>query len=82
MIADNQIKWALKYAQSLDSKGYFSAEIVALLLEAFKYDLFPNTEPLFNEKDAQNIDEIFTLMPDTDVINRVKSEIAQLEVIS
>lgn len=80
MLTDNQIKWALKYAQSLDEKECESAEILAMVLEALKYDLFPATEPTFNEKDAKNIDEIFTLIPDTGVINRVKSEIKQLEV--
>ena len=80
MLTDNQIKWALKLAKYLDEKECESAEIVALLLEALKYDLFPNTEPSFSEHDLKSINEILELMPDTDVINRVKSEIEQLEV--
>lgn len=80
MLTDNQIKWSLKFAHGLDEKDYESAEIVALLLEALKFDLFPIAEPSFSEHDLKSISEILELMPDTDVINRVKFEIEQLEV--
>ena len=80
MLTENQIKWALKYAKDLDDKGCESAEVIALVLEALRFDLFPATEPSFSEHDLKSINEILELMPDTDVINRVKSEIEQLEV--
>ena len=80
MIADNQIKWALKYAKDMDEKDYESAEVIALVLEALKFDLFPATEPSFNEHDLESVNEIIELMPDKNVINRVKSEISILEV--
>ena len=80
MLTDNQIKWALKYAKDMDEKDCDSAEVIALVLEALKFDLFPATEPSFNEHDSKSINEIIELMPDANVINRVKSEISMLEV--